>query len=462
MIQQFNAKYRVTVYSNKETTIVEYPLTCKFTVTRGVFSDSNRATIQLYNLALSTRNQIFQDQLTLDKSKWKYVHLEAGYNDNLSLIFKGRILQAYSFKSGGQADVITEIQATALDIFDCQTSHTFAAGTTFKEAHNTMVSDMPNVIVGNIGNLNGEFKTPTTFDGMALEQLNTLTGGHTFVDNGVLNTIMDNEVIDVPVPVISNQTNLLDTPMRRDANLEIKTTFLPDIIAGQLIEIDSTISPNFNGQFKLVGFTHDCLISPTIAGSRTTQMTLWIGPMLPGANLNLTEGPTGGAASVNFNKVKGTDVSSVDNKLPSMVLDVHRFIQKNGYAPRTKITNNIYWSEVVKANSLKYEKPSIAVLSNLYSTAQRIQSFRDKYYPGTTLQINSGWRSRGYNSTLKNAAPNSEHIYGNAIDFKIVGYSAPTVMVKFRTYWRGRYYEHKSYGFIHADQTKKRGIIADW
>lgn len=116
MIQQFNAKYRVTVYSIEETVIVEYPITCKFTVTRGVLSDSNKATIHLYNLALSTRNKIFQDQFTLDKTKWKYVHLEAGYNDNLSLIFKGRILQAYSFKSGGQTDVITEIQAMALDI----------------------------------------------------------------------------------------------------------------------------------------------------------------------------------------------------------------------------------------------------------------------------------------------------------------------------------------------------------
>lgn len=314
MITQFSAKYRVSVFSKSETTIVEYPITCKFSVTRGILSDSNKAVIELYNLAPSTRNQIFQDQLTLDEDKFKYVHLEAGYNDNLSLIFKGRILQAYSFKSGGQTDVITQIQAVAVDIFDSQTSHTFEAGTTFKQAHNTIASDMPNVTIGNIGNLNGKFKTPTTFDGLALEKLNTLTGGHTFVDNGTLNTLMDNEVIDVPVPVISNRTNLLETPMRRDANLEIKTTFLPDIIAGQLIEIDSAISPDFNGQFKLVSFTHDCLISPTVSGSRTTQMTLWIGPALPKSNINLTEGPTGGAASVTFDKVKNEQITSVNPK----------------------------------------------------------------------------------------------------------------------------------------------------
>lgn len=458
MVRQRNARYKITVYSKTETTIVEYPITCKFNVTRGVFSESNKASIQLYNLASKTRNQIFQDQYTFDLEKQKYVRLEAGWDGSMSLIFVGRIMQAYSHKAGGQTDVITDIQAVALDIFDGQSSYTFAAGTTFKDALKTMAADFPNIILANIGTLEGTFKTPTTFEGSTIDCINTLTGGQSFVDNGTLNTLMNNEVIDVPVPVISSTTNLLETPMRRDANLEIKTLFLPDIITGQLVEVSSDISPDFNGQFKLVGFTHDCLISPTQAGTRTTQMTLWIGPMLPGADIAIT----GGAAPVEFSKVKGEEVSPVKSRQPAAVLDVYSFIQKNGYAPKTKITNNIYWSEVVKPNSLKYSKPSIEVLRNLYSTAQRIQTFKDKYYPGATLQINSGWRSRGYNSTLSNADPNSEHIYGNAIDFKIVGHNTHTVYLKFKVYWKGRHYEHKSYGFIHADQTKNRGVIADW
>lgn len=308
MIKQFNPSYRVTVYSNTETTTVEYPITCKFTVTRGVFAQSNNATIQLYNLAPDTRNQIFQDQYTLDIEKQKYVTLEAGYNGTMSLIFKGRIMQAYSFKSGGQTDIITEIQAVALDIFDSRSSYTFAAGTTFKDAYKTMAPDFKNVVIGNTGTLTGQFQTPVTFDGSTIDCLNTLSGGHTFVDNGVLNTLMDNEVIDVPVPVISNSTTLLETPMRRDANLEVKTLFLPDLITGQLVEIDSSVSPDFNGQFKLVGFTHDCLISPTQAGTRTTQLILWIGPLLPASNNALTGAPTGAAAPVGLSKVKGEDV----------------------------------------------------------------------------------------------------------------------------------------------------------
>lgn len=177
MTKQFDARYRVTVYSNTETTIVEYPITCKFNVTRGVFAQSNSATIQLYNLAPDKRNQIFQDAWTnaVDKTKWKYVRLEAGWNGTMSEIFVGRIMQAYSSKSGGQTDIITEIQATALDIFDSQSSHTFAAGTTFKNALKIMASDMPNVLLGNTGTLEGAFQTPTTFDGNTMDEINKLS-----------------------------------------------------------------------------------------------------------------------------------------------------------------------------------------------------------------------------------------------------------------------------------------------
>lgn len=314
-LRQFDARYKVTVYSKDETVIVAYPITCKFTVTRGVFAQTNEATIQLYNLAPETRNKIFQDAYTnmLDTSTWKYVTLEAGWNQATSLIFSGRIMQAYSFKAGGQTDIITEIKAVALDIFDCVTSHTFAAGTTFKEALKRMAADMPNVKIGNTGTLEGTFKTPTTFNGLAIDEINKLTGGHSFVDNGILNTLMSNEVIDVPVPLISNNTTLLETPIKRDANIEIKTLFLPDIITGQLVEVDSSISPIFNGQFKLVGFTHDCLISPTQAGTRTTQMQLWIGSLLPGSDIAIT----GGAAPAGYNKVKDENVTPVDPKVLS-------------------------------------------------------------------------------------------------------------------------------------------------
>lgn len=335
-ITKFAPTYTLTVYSNTATIIVSYPITCKFTVVRDVMSESTRATIQLYNLALKTRNEIFQDAFTFDYTKWKYVHLSAGYGDseNAPLIFKGRILQAYSHRAGGSPDIITEIQAQVLDIFDCQTSHTFAAGTSYMDIHNTIVADMPSVSIGNVGGLQGTIKTDLTVDGNAFEELNKLTNGHTFIDNGVLNTIMDNEVIDVPVPVITESTGLLETPMRRDANLEVKMLFEPTLIIGQLLEIQSSVSPNFNGQYKVLGFTHDCLMSGSQAGQRITTVNLWIGPLLPGALTALQNGKI----TSNFKKVKGYDISSVNPSKPGKWTKPVKGIVTSNFGFRAKPT----------------------------------------------------------------------------------------------------------------------------
>lgn len=323
-MQKFQAIYRVTVYTQDETILVgahietdkdgkkqivqdEAKLTCEFSVNRGILSDSSNCTIKLYNLALETREKINMDAFTFDQSKWKYVRLEAGYSGQLCRIFEGRILQAFSAHSGGSPDIVTEIQAQALDILDCQTSHTFEAGTTYKEAVQTIATtDMPNTTIGNVGELNGEFKTPTAVDGNVGDALSSITGGQAFVDNGMLNVIMSNEVIDVPVPVITDDNGLLETPIRRDANMEVKILFQPDLIVGQLLEIKSAVAPGFNGQFKVVGFTHNCTISGAQAGTRITTVNLYLGPYLPGAQEIIS-----GQTQNNFNKVKGYEVEPV-------------------------------------------------------------------------------------------------------------------------------------------------------
>lgn len=451
---KFQAKYRVTIYTQDETIIigaheekdkdgkviiVQEPakLSCQFNVKRGVLSDSNQATIQIKNLASSTRERIFQDAFTYDPQKWKYVHLEAGYGDKLSMIFRGRILQAYSHKAGGQTDIITEIQAQALDIFDCQSSHTFEAGTTFKDAAQTLANDLPNVVLGNVGELEGTFKTATTFDGNTLEQLNKLTGGHAFVDNGQLNILMNNEVLDVPVPVITDENGLLDTPMRRDANLEVKMLFEPSLMVGQLLEIKSNIAPNFNGQYKVLDFSHDCLISGSEAGTRITTVNLWIGPLLPGANINLTEGSEKGS---NFNKVKGTDVTPILGFIPNSAKATYQYIQShNGQLPNTWITNKISWKDMLghnNTNADRLKECTLNVCINAFYTATKLEATLKTILPGKNFTITSGWRSTRNNRSCRGAA-NSRHLYGLAVDFVVSGMTVKQFARSFAQAWDG-------------------------
>lgn len=454
--------YRVTVYTQKETVIIKSPITCQLTVTRNVHADSCTASVQLYNLAPSTRAVIFQDVFQPDPETWKYLHIEAGYGGNenaMSLIFAGRILQAYSKKSGGATDIITEIQAQALDLLDCNTSHTFLSGTSFKDIYNTIAQDMPNCVIGNTGALEGEIKTTTTFDGNAFEELNKITSGHTFIDNGVLNTIMDNEVIEVPVPVITDSNGLLETPVRRNASLTVKTLFEPTLEVCQLLEIESRVFPDYNGQYKVVGFTHNCLFSETQAGTRTTDIELLIGGLLPNAVIETT----GEKVQNNFNKVKGEKISPVNEKSPSSVRDVLDYIKKNqGAIPNTQITKNISWKEVLGHNNTNSERLSelnISILTNMYNTAQTLQRVLDKYYAGATVKINSGWRSQRNNAACGGKS-NSKHKLGLAIDFKILGAINTNVFNIFKGAWTfgwvGLYNT-----FIHVQINGSKGIAND-
>lgn len=458
-----NPSYRVTVYTQKDTHIIEYPITCKFHSQRQIFSSSNKCTIELYNLAPSTREAIFKDLLTLDEEYWKYVKLEAGWNGQLSQIFFGRILRSYSQKSS-QVDVITYIECQPFDIFECKSSHTFAAGTTFKDAYKTLCADLPNCQIGNIGTLEGEFKTQTTFEGSTLDCLNEITGGNTYIDNGVINTIMSNEVLDVPVPLITDDAGLLQTPVRSDANLTIKTLFEPTLVIGQLLEIQSHIQPFYNGQYKVIGFTHDCMISPTQAGERVTTIDLWIAPILFATDINVTgEQVTGGTTEASsFNKVKGEEVTVASEKEPTGVREVYRYIQQNnGKIPNTKVTANISWKELLGNNNTDAERKSevtIGVLTNLYNTAHQLQRIHDKYWQGRPLIISSGWRSVRNNRSC-GGAPKSRHLWGQAIDFHTGLSTIKADYAIMKNYWQGFILYEGTW--IHADIRGTKGIAND-
>ena len=474
---KFQATYRVTVYNPDNTVIIgaheekqqdgtsklvqdEARLTCHFTVSRAILSDSNKCSILLYNLAPSTREKIFQDAWqSWDSSKWKYVRLDAGYGDNLVPIFQGRILQAYSYRKGGQTDIVTDIQAQALDLFDCQASYTFEAGTTYKEALQTMASgSMPNVKLENVGELDGTFQTRTTFDGNAMDNINKLCGGNAFVDNDQLNVLMSNEVLDVPVPVITEDNGLLDTPDRRDANLEIKMLFEPTLRVGQLLEIKSGVAPNFNGQYKVIGFTHDCTISGAEAGSRVTTANLFIGPFLPNAQETLS-----GQSGRGFNKVRGMEIIPVNAEMRAQARDVFKYLQKhNGEIPANAwITKNISWVDMIghsNTNSERKRECSLEILTNCVATATQLQQIYNKYWKGRKLIISSGWRSK-HNNTSCGGASKSYHLKGMAVDFNL---GIPQIKNDFKTMqlaWNGWILDEGTW--IHADMRGSKGYAND-
>lgn len=431
---KFQCHYRLLLNwtddnGNSKQEVLTDPISLEFDVTKTTQSQ-NVSRITIYNLDGATREAIYQDRLLLDTNpNLKWLTLEAGYGDNykkgLPLVTWGYIQECHSVRSG--VDFITTIDVTDPDILTQYCGVTFEAGTTYKEAYKYLISQLPSLKIGETGVLEGAFTIPTVFDGNAFVLVNKLTGGHTFVDNGVINTLNDNETLsDYGCYYIAADTGLLETPKRYDHILEISMLFEPTIKVGQLVEIKSSTQARFDGQYKVLGINHKGLISGAESGTRTTTLQLQYIDTLPNSNENLTANPVGSAPSV----VKNNEIQPISSKIGSSVREVYAYIKKNtGAIPNKMINSVISWKNMIGNNNKANERFAQLTVDKLQSCteiANRVLKFRNTYFSGKKITVSSGWRSLE-NNAREGGASESQHLTGRAIDFKIAGVSANTV-----------------------------------
>ncbi len=274
--------YRITVddFETGQSTIIEPPFSIRFSINRSAMSSLNSMNLQITNLAERTRNAIFKDRFT---NVYRKVTVEAGYGDQLFLIFSGDIFEANSTRQG--TEFITSINARDGG-FDTATTKSFVTlekGTKYQDFLKRLMAEFPNLSPGAVGDFEGEFRRPVVVDGNTFEIIKKYSDGKVFIDLGKINTIKDNEVLEGDVPLINADTGLLETPRRDESYLTITTLFEPRIFMGQVVEIDSKILPVYNGQYKVIGVTHEGIISEAVGGQCQSTFNLLVGSQLFGA-----------------------------------------------------------------------------------------------------------------------------------------------------------------------------------
>lgn len=439
---KFQCHYKLTFQFEENGDVfhaeVRDPITINFNVSKATFGDVNSASIVVYNLDAVTRECIYQDRLLLNPEKRKMVTLEAGYGDTLTLVCLGYIQQCYSERKG--TDFVTTIDVLDPDILTQYTSVTFQAGTTFEEAYKFLVSQFPTLKQGECGQLNGTFKTPTVFEGNGFWALNELTGGHSFVDNGVINTLNDNETLQgYQAYLISSETGLLGTPKRYDALLEVNMLFEPTIRVGQLVEIQSETWSAFNGQYKVLGYTHNCTISGAVGGARTTTLQLQYVRYLTNSNVNLTSNPEGSQPA----KIANGKAEPINIQVSSQAKEVYKYIKNDQWSLLNglKITERISWKEMLfasKANTKADIKNNITEqkLESCRQIALQLTRFLNLYFPYQTISIGSGYRTPQSNAKIENSSNNSNHMRGSAIDFSMNNVPVNQLTQVFKRYWK--------------------------
>ena len=267
--------YRLDIFTpeNEQITIA-VPFSIQFNIVRNTLASANKATITLYNLGPSTRNRVFKDRFST--TEYFRVSLFAGYGNRLHEVFLGNILEAYSYRD--QTEWVTVIDAyDGMDaIQNGFTAQTVTRNTPVRELIANVVSDMPNVLLGVLGSpADGTTSRGQVLFGQSSEQLNTVTGGQYFIDLETVNVLADDERLP-GIATRLDPSTLLQTPRRRQAMLEVVTLFEPQIQIGQAYEIES-LEPIYNGQYIVIGFTHNVTISEAQSGDARSDIQLYFG-----------------------------------------------------------------------------------------------------------------------------------------------------------------------------------------
>lgn len=274
---KFQRNYRLTLDLNDglNEIVIQPPFTLEMNITKAAFATIGSASVSVHNLAESTRRRIFQDKWRV--GTYRQMTLEAGYGDDLSTIYRGAIWEAKSVLNG--SSIVTEIigREGITDVRSTTTAKTLAAGTSKRSVIDSLIAEFPNLERGTIAGDDYIYQRAVTLEGNNYDILRQLTNGRVFIENNQVNVIDDKEVITDPVIVINADTGLLDTPVREETVLSVKTLFEPRIRMGQLVEIESVTAPIYNGQYKVIGASHSGTISDGVGGALTSSFNLFAG-----------------------------------------------------------------------------------------------------------------------------------------------------------------------------------------
>lgn len=228
----------------------------QFSVSKGVSSTQNDATISIWNLAEKNRNALGKelDNITLEAG---YIPPEGG--GNVGTIFKGQIRDVEHKRDG--ADIITTLSCGDGDkaIKNATLGKTYPKGTPVKDVVEDLYKQMEAE-----GVTRGEwkfpedlppFKRPYTVCGTCKRELDTISRGRDFywsLQNETMEIIPGNGFIG-GIVMLSPETGLIDTPTITDNGVKFKALLNPEIRPNRRVRIKSqTLEMNAeNGEYRV-------------------------------------------------------------------------------------------------------------------------------------------------------------------------------------------------------------------
>jgi hypothetical protein len=300
---KFGRNYKLTVEIDDQGTqlVIGYPLTLELYIRRENLACAGNATFRVYNLAPTNRNRLIKGPT--DVAMVRKIKLEAGYGENLSVIFDGNIREAQSYRPEGQVNFVTEIHAWDYANAMSLAFSTWTASSpenTYQRVIERLCDDLVkqgNITIGAIGEFTGNYARNPSFCEPSWEALKKVvssagTNASCYIDNGKIYVLNENDAFEGSVPIINSQSGLLGTPKRNQNWIELEILFEPRLKIGQKISLQSTTNTTYNGIYKVIGLTHLGVISGAVGGKLRTTIRVMVGSANKEDPFNLVEART--------------------------------------------------------------------------------------------------------------------------------------------------------------------------
>ncbi|MDE2019606.1 MAG: hypothetical protein KGJ13_04645 [Patescibacteria group bacterium] len=298
------------------THVITSPMSLELNITLANWQSVSEGEFTFYNLAESTRQDIYQDWNDQAEAIGGYrrMKLWAGYlswvpesrqplpaESNVGyypLIFDGLIRKAYNTRQGPNWMTTILPWDGGFEMNQSQVSNTFPKGQTFIQRVNYLAAQLQGISVGyvdqSLGNSSQYSKYVSrgvSYVGSPWDYLRTMAyaiGSDIYIQFGKLYMLPKNKTLPSAVlpqfaslSTINGDSGLLNTPTKQKFYVSFDMIFEPRLFVGQSITLNSEDKEN-NGTYTLAGVNHRGIISDGASGDLITTPSLWYG------------GPTGG------------------------------------------------------------------------------------------------------------------------------------------------------------------------
>lgn len=238
-------------------------LRLKFVIQKTLKPEPNQVTLEVWNLSPDTRKQI--------QTKYIPVQLEAGYESGTQIILFGDLRRVDHFRAG--PDWVSRIRGGDGEkaARGARVQHSFRPGAKIADVGKVLVDSMK-IPAGNVlqklrkGDVSGalqEFSTGATLTGPAYEKLVGLfanMGYDLSIQDGQMQALAKDEIVELPFVLLSPETGLLGSPEAGEKGIiKVRSLLNGELFPGRGVTLQSRDYAGLNYRVEKVthaGDTH--------------------------------------------------------------------------------------------------------------------------------------------------------------------------------------------------------------